>query len=103
MNVPYKPDWINRLLLTLTTVTLVIVGFFFLTVALVVGTLIALVIGVRLWWTLRKLKHAPGATDTASDVGGGTLDGEYQVIEHESAVTPLPPSAPPPNNTPPAP
>ena len=100
MNTPHsvqKPGWIARILLTLTTLALVIVGFFFLTVALVVGALIVLVIGVRLWWTIRKIKRAQeqgdgdfhGATTTAADAR--VVDGEYQVVERESSAQPLPP------------
>jgi predicted lipid-binding transport protein (Tim44 family) len=87
-------SWFTRLLLTLTTVVLVIIGFFFLTAALVAGALIALVVGMRLWWTLRKLKRAHAGAAT----GNGALDGEYQVVERESAAPRLPPK-----NTPPAP
>jgi predicted lipid-binding transport protein (Tim44 family) len=87
-------SWFARLLLTLAAVVLAVVGFFFLTAALVAGALIALVVGVRLWWTLRKIKRAPhGATANNS-----ALDGEFKVVERESTATRLPPS-----NTPPAP
>lgn len=92
MNTPQS--WFARLLLTLTTVGLLIVGFFFLTAALVAGALIALVVGVRLWWALRKLKRAHAEAGASS----GALDGEFQVVERDSAAEPLPPS-----NTPPAP
>ncbi len=104
-----KPGWIARILITLTTVTLVILGFFFLTVALAVGALVALVIGVRFWWTLRKLKRMQGNVPHASRTGGDTVvDGEYRVIEGESSVTRLPQnrdstSQPDAKNTPPAP
>ena len=96
-----KPGWIARILITLTTVTLVILGFFFLTVALVIG--------VRFWWTLRKLKRMQGNVPHASRTGGDTVvDGEYRVIEGESSVTRLPQnrdstSQPDAKNTPPAP
>ena len=87
-------NWFTRLLLTLTTLALVIVGFFFLTAALVAGALIALVVGVRLWWALRKLKRAQAEAGTDS----GVLDGEYEVVQRDSTAERLPP-----NNTPPAP
>jgi predicted lipid-binding transport protein (Tim44 family) len=96
MNAPYliqKPGWIARILITLTTVALVIVGFFFLTVALVVGALIALVIGVRLWWLIRKIKRAqPDSTFTSGASGEQVVDGEYQVVERESSAQQLPPA-----------
>ena len=87
-------SWFARLLLTLAAVALAIVGFFFLTAALVAGALIALVVGVRLWWTLRKVKRAPAGAATSN----GALDGEFKVVERESTAARLPP-----NNTPPAP
>ncbi len=87
-------NWFTRLLLTLTTVALVIVGFFFLTAALVAGALIALVVGVRLWWTLRKLRRA----QTEAGTDSGVLDGEFEVVQRDSTAERLPP-----NNTPPAP
>ncbi len=92
MNTATRPGWVSRILLTLATLGLVIVGFFFLTAALIAGAILALVIGVRLWWTLRKLKRAGAHT------GGSALEGEYQVVERDTAASRLPP-----NNTPPAP
>ena len=96
MNTLQKPGWITRILLTLTTLTLVVLGFFFLTVALAVGALVALVIGIRLWWTIRKLKRAQSAAD---GITGATrdqvLEGEFQVIEHESSAARLPPERQP--------
>jgi predicted lipid-binding transport protein (Tim44 family) len=105
MNAPQKPGWLARIVLTLSTVGLVIVGFFFLTAALIAGALIALVFGARLWWTLRKLKRAAADAPVYDGARSGTrdsrgaLDGEYEVVEREAAGK-LPPSA---NNTPPAP
>ena len=57
MNTAQKPGWITRIALAITTFALVIAGFFFFTIVLAAGAVIALVIGVRLWWTLRKLKR----------------------------------------------
>lgn len=91
-------NWFSRLLMTLTAAALLVVGFFFLTAALLAGALIALVVGVRLWWTLRKARRM-ATTETA---GSGTLEGEYVVVERDvPPTTPLP--VPPPSNTPPAP
>ncbi len=101
MNTPYltqKPGWIARILLGITTLALVVVGFFFFTVALVAGALIALVIGVRLWWMMRKLKRAhadmQGSASTSyqpDQTNSAVVDGEYQVVERESGVEKLPP------------
>ena len=99
MNAPQKPGWLARLLLTLAMIGVVVVGFFFLTAALIAGAVLALVVGVRLWWTLRKLKRAgvdPFAHPASSQGNredGGALDGEYQVVERESASHKLPPSS----------
>lgn len=83
MNAPATPGWIARILLTLGTLTLVVLGFFFLTIALAVGAVVALVIGVRLWWTLRKLKKSsPVSQQTPTTRNDTVVDGEYRVIEH---------------------
>lgn len=92
MNAPQKPGWIARILLSLTTVALVVVGFFFFTIALIVGALIALIIGVRLWWMLRKLKRTRNATPENPASAEGALDGEFQVVERESSTERLPPA-----------
>lgn len=83
MNTAQNTGWIARILVTLVTAVLVVLGFFFLTVALIAGALVATVVGARLWWTLRKLKRAQPADDV--------VEGDYRVIEHESTVVRLPP------------
>ena len=101
--------WLTRTLITLTTIALVALGFFFLTIALVIGGVLALVLGVRLWWTLRRLKRAGVYPTQASHQdtrdSEPALDGEYQVVERVSAATRLPPEKSPEkiSNTPPAP
>jgi hypothetical protein len=85
MNTPQSQDWISRILVALITTVLVILGFFFFTVALVAGAIVAAVFGARLWWTLRKLKRAQAEANDAT-----TVDGDYRVIEHESRVVRLP-------------
>ena len=99
--------WLTRTLITLTTIALVALGFFFLTIALVIGGVLALVLGVRLWWTLRRLKRAgvypTQASHQDTQDSEPALDGEYQVVERESTATRLPPEKSPEkiNNTPP--
>jgi predicted lipid-binding transport protein (Tim44 family) len=102
LHATHKPGLITRILLAVITLALVVVGFFFLTVALIAGALIALVIGARVWWAIRKLKHAQSdshiATGATGAADGSVVDGEYQVVERESSAQPLPPpehSAPP--------
>ncbi len=87
MNTSHSTGWIARILVALVTMALVVLGFFFLTVALIAGTIVATVVGARLWWTLRRLKRAqPAATDDAN-----VVEGDFHVIEHESTVVRLPP------------
>ena len=86
MNTVQNPGWITRILVALITLTLVVVGFFFLTVALIAGALVAAVFGARLWWMMRKLKRAQADADNAN-----VVDGDYRVIERESSTAQLPP------------
>jgi hypothetical protein len=86
MSTLQSKDWVYRILVALITTVLVILGFFFFTVALVAGAIVAAVFGARLWWTLRKLKRAQ------AEVNGATVvDGDYRIIEHETRVVRLPP------------
>ena len=94
--------WLTRTLITLTTIALVALGFFFLTIALVIGGVLALVLGVRLWWTLRRLKRAgvypTQASHQDTQDSEPALDGEYQVVERESTAMRLPPENSPEKN-----
>lgn len=95
MNHIQKPGLLGRIVLAIATLALVVVGFFFFTIALVAGAILALVIGVRLWWTLRKFKRAQaemGSMQREPGSGtGGAIDGEYQVVERETSAERLPP------------
>jgi hypothetical protein len=70
-------------------IVLLVLGFFFVTVALVAGAIAALVILTRLWWISRRI-HCP---NTATD-----LEGEFTVVErralngrgHDAASDPRP-------------
>jgi predicted lipid-binding transport protein (Tim44 family) len=73
-----------RIAFTLIAAVIVILGFFFFAVALVAGALLAAVIGIRLWWRMRKLKQ-----QTNADV----VEGEYRVIDHAEIRTTLPPQS----------
>jgi predicted lipid-binding transport protein (Tim44 family) len=82
-----------RLLAALATAALVMLGFFFLTIALAIGAAVALVIGVRLWWTLRKLKKMQaeaGPISATRDSGNPVIDGDFQVVERENNNPRLP-------------
>ena len=68
-----RSGWLQRALITIAAVSLAIVATLFLTVALIAGAFIALAIGVRWWWVLRKLRRQAKATEA--------LEGEYSVVE----------------------
>ena len=53
-------------------VAVIVIGFFFVTVAIVVGAILALVIVARLWWLSRKLERARNRN---------VVEGEYKVVE----------------------
>jgi len=67
-------SWPERILLGIVAVAIVVLGFFFLTVALVAGAIVAAVVLARLWWVTRKMRAARR---------DGTIDGEYVVVERE--------------------
>jgi hypothetical protein len=70
--------WVQRALIAVVAVSLAIVATVFLTVALIAGAFIALAIGVRFWWTLRKLRKQATATEA--------LEGDYTVIERSDTL-----------------
>lgn len=71
-------NWLQRAVLFVLAATILILAFFFLTIALVAGAVLASVIAVRWWWLTRNLK--PQAVDQ-------TFEGEYTVIEHSPGDT----------------
>lgn len=69
---PAQMSWLQRAGAVLAVATLAVLAFFFLTLALVAGAILAAVILARLWWLKRKLQRA------AKD---GVYEGEYVVIK----------------------
>jgi hypothetical protein len=69
--------WLQRGVLAIAAVSFVVLALFFLTVAVIVGTLLALGIGARLWWLSRKLRAQAKANEA--------LEGEYVIVERERA------------------
>jgi predicted lipid-binding transport protein (Tim44 family) len=61
---------IGRVIFALVTITLAVVGLFFLAFALVAVTVIAIIIGIRFWWLRRKIRAQQN-----SDV----IEGSYSV------------------------
>ena len=67
--------WLQTALLAVVGITLAVVGFFFVAVALLAGVCLALVIAVRWWWLVRRLRAARKAA--------GPLEGEYVVLDKQ--------------------
>lgn len=64
--------WLQKAVALVVLCAVVVLGFFFLTMALVAGAILAAVILLRLWWLKRKLRSAAIS---------GTYEGDYVVIE----------------------
>ena len=71
-----RANWLECVLYTIGGVAVVVIGFFFLTVALIVGALLALVVIARLWWLSRKLQRAQRRS---------VVEGEYEVVERSES------------------
>ena len=69
--------WLGRVVAALIAGSLAVVGLFFLAFALVAAALIAGVVLVRIWWTLRKLRAQRDAS---------VFEGSYSI---EKDVTPV--------------
>jgi hypothetical protein len=68
-----RSNWLERVLYAIGGLAVVIVGVFFLTVAIVVGAILALVIIARFWWLSRQIRKARNRN---------VVEGEYEVVEH---------------------
>jgi Flp pilus assembly protein TadB len=66
-------SWLQRAMIGVFAISLAVVATLFLTVALIAGALIAIAVGVRLWWALRKVRQHAKAHDA--------LEGEYTVLD----------------------
>ena len=73
-----RGTWVQRALIGVVAISLAIVATVFLTVALIAGAFIALAIGVRFWWTLRKLRKQAQAS--------AALEGEYTVVDRSDTA-----------------
>jgi small-conductance mechanosensitive channel len=74
---PRAVSWPARALYGLLFAAVIVVGFFFLTVALAAGAIVALVILARLWWVARALRRTPEHAE---------IEGEFAVIEGREGV-----------------
>ena len=73
-------SWLQQVALTVVGVAVVVVAFFFVTVALIAGALLAIGIALRWWWAVRRLRKA--------SANSGPLEGEYVVVERADSDSP---------------
>jgi hypothetical protein len=66
-------NWLARALLIASGAVLAAISLFFITIALVAGTVLVVAIGARWWWLTRRLRAAQHAS--------APLEGEYTVVE----------------------
>ncbi len=72
------PNWITALLTLAVLAAGFLLAVFFFAVFAALFAVVAVGVGLRLWWLRRQLrKHAPGQA----------LDGEYIVIERDERTT----------------
>ena len=64
--------WITRALLATTGVVIVVGAFFFLTIALIAGAILAAALALRFWWVMRKVRRNMQAS--------APLEGDYTVV-----------------------
>ena len=69
-----RTNWLERVLYAFGAMVVVVIGFFFVTVAFIVGALLALAIVARLWWISRKLRQMRDRN---------VVEGEYEVVERD--------------------
>ena len=67
---------LERILFGIVAAALLVLGFFFLAAALVMGALFAAVLVARVWWASRKIRKAAEREIIAA---------EYSVIEREGS------------------
>ena len=61
-------SWLQQAALTVVGLTVIVVAFFFITVALIAGALLAIGIALRWWWVVRRLRKTSAKS--------GPLEGE---------------------------
>jgi hypothetical protein len=66
------PNWLARALLISAGAVLAAISIFFITIALIAGSVLAVVIALRWWWVTRRLRAARSAE--------AALEGEYTIV-----------------------
>jgi membrane protein implicated in regulation of membrane protease activity len=78
-------SWPARVGYGLVAALLIVAGFFFLTVALAAGAIVAMFILARLWWVSRSGRHASQHTD---------IEGEFTVVDRRPPISEIDRAAP---------
>ena len=68
-------NWILRGAFALIALAVFVLAFFFVTLALAAGTVLALVVAVRWWWLTRRVRAALKAA--------APLEGAYRVVDRD--------------------
>lgn len=68
-------SWLARVAFAVIGLAIAAVAFFALTIALVIGSAVALVLAVRWWWLLRRARRAANAA--------GPIEGEFTRVERD--------------------
>jgi hypothetical protein len=66
-------SWAARAAFAVLGLAIAVLAVFFITVALIVGTAVAVVVAIRWWWILRRVKAAREAA--------GPIEGEFTRVE----------------------
>ena len=78
-----RPGFIGQVVYFLLGIVVLVLAFFFIGIALISGTILAIALLIRWWWLKRRLPR------TAPD--DGVVEGEYTVIESVLTDQHMPP------------
>lgn len=67
--------WLARVAFAVLGLAIAAIAFFALTIAVMIGAVVALVVGARWWWLMRRARKTAEAQ--------GPIEGEYTVVERE--------------------
>jgi uncharacterized protein HemY len=82
---------LKRIVWAGVSVTLFVLGFFFITIILAVLAVAVIVFGVRFWWKLRQLRRAQH--QAARHAEAHVFTGDFTVVERENTTPRLPPQS----------